>query len=638
MAERLKDACMSCVDFFLYTCFQNGFTSGLRQNGKRFAGIWAKRFTDRDEFTNYIAAEGQKVVIVTVWVFLNLGLFIEASYRWYHNVNNIIIANSQTDPSYSNYTPYWAMIAHGFAQLLNFNSALILLPTMRTALNVMRSLKFGHLLPLDKNIIFHRYLAYTIVVCTVGHGGAHYFDFSCCPKLYTDIYGNAYTSSLQVCWGSKYGLTGNILSFVMIIMYAAASETYRRSKNFTIFWYTHHLFIVFFALLLIHAKNFWMWFLGPGAMYIVERTLRNVRGSSVTVVKKVHALSSRVLHLELEKPAFRYKSGQYCFLNCPIISRHEWHPFTISSAPEEEYLTFHIRCIGDWTNALMDFLNPAKRHTLVIDKDRTPDGKTHLLKIDGPFGTAAEYVFNFETVMLVAAGIGVTPYASLLKHIKYRMQHNSQGLKIKKVYFYWINREEGSWEWFTELLNQIETDCPDHFEIHTYMTGDIKAADVKQIIFSSAEAQNSLQSPTDIQITARAIYNYEAQSTDEIPLREGEIIVVENRDESGWWTGRSQETGARGLFPKNYVVLVDKVTKLKEGRNRHFGRPLWHDEFGHVRDFVVGKTDFENQKSRPKVGVFICGPGALSKQLYSFAVAESKSPSQVQFVFHKENF
>lgn len=132
----------------------------------------------------------------------------------------------------------------------------------------------------------------------------------------------------------------------MLVMYAAANKGYRTTNNFTIFWYTHHCFIAFFVLLLIHGKNFWMWFLGPGMMYVIERILRNVRGAALTVVKKVHALSGRVVHLELEKPSFKYHAGQYAFLNCPLISRHEWHPFTISSAPEEEHLTFHIRvCI-----------------------------------------------------------------------------------------------------------------------------------------------------------------------------------------------------------------------------------------------------------------------------------------------------
>ncbi|KAL0479450.1 NADPH oxidase [Acrasis kona] len=638
--SKFKEFCGSFVDFFLYSCFDNGFTSGIYASCKRFIATWKSRFTDKDEFYNYVSAEGQKAFIVVVWICINIGLFIEACYRWYMVANRAVELNKRLGtPGWDSYIPWWVMIARGFGQLLNFNCALILLPTMRTLLNVLRSFKIGHILPLDKNIIFHRYLAYTIVVCTVGHTLAHYFNYSCCPMFYRNVYNQPETSTLVACWGNKYGLTGNLLVFVMVIMFSAATEAYRRSKNFTIFWYTHHLFIIFFGLLLIHGRNFWMWFFGPGAMYIVERILRNVRGSTVTIVKRVHALSARVIHLELEKPAFRYKSGQYCFLNCPIISRHEWHPFTISSAPEEEYLTFHIRCVGDWTNALMDLLNPAKRSTLVIDKNTTPDGKDHLLKVDGPFGTAAEYVFQFDTVMLVAAGIGVTPYASLLKHIKYRMQHDPNGLKIKKVYFYWINREEGSWEWFTELLNQIETDCPDQFEIHTYMTGDIKAQDVKAIMFGSSEA-SGVASPSDIVVTARCLYDYEPASSDELQLSEGDIIDVMDRDLSGWWTGVNKTTKAKGLFPNNYVVLLDKVTKLREGKNRHFGRPLWHEEFENVRKHVLNNTDpsKEKSKSRPKVGVFICGPSALSKQLYGFSVKESKAPSQVNFKFHKENF
>lgn len=37
-----------------------------------------------------------------------------------------------------------------------------------------------------------------------------------------------------------------------------------------------------------------------------------------------------------------------------------------------------------------------------------------ILRIDGPFGTASEEVFNYKTVVLVGGGIGVTPFASIL--------------------------------------------------------------------------------------------------------------------------------------------------------------------------------------------------------------------------------
>lgn len=45
----------------------------------------------------------------------------------------------------------------------------------------------------------------------------------------------------------------------------------------------------------------------------------------------------------MKKSEFKYKPGQYLFLNCPYIAKYEWHPFTITSAPEEDYVSVHIR-------------------------------------------------------------------------------------------------------------------------------------------------------------------------------------------------------------------------------------------------------------------------------------------------------
>lgn len=45
--------------------------------------------------------------------------------------------------------------------------------------------------------------------------------------------------------------------------------------------------------------------------------------------------------------------GQYIFINCPSVSRLEWHPFTLTSAPEEDMFSVHIRSAGDWTENLI---------------------------------------------------------------------------------------------------------------------------------------------------------------------------------------------------------------------------------------------------------------------------------------------
>lgn len=63
---------------------------------------------------------------------------------------------------------------------------------------------------------------------------------------------------------------------------------------------------------------------------------------------------SKTLELQMKKKGFRMEVGQYVFIQCPSISRLEWHPFTLTSAPEEDYFSAHIRIVGDWTQALYE--------------------------------------------------------------------------------------------------------------------------------------------------------------------------------------------------------------------------------------------------------------------------------------------
>lgn len=95
-----------------------------------------------------------------------------------------------------------------------------------------------------------------------------------------------------------------------------------------------------------------------------------------------------------------------------------------ASAPEEDYISVHIRVVGDFTTAL------AKTVGCEFDSDKSKEvdvagGKvvgTNInpplnrvlprIMIDGPFGSASEDFLNYETVLLVGAGIGVTPFAS----------------------------------------------------------------------------------------------------------------------------------------------------------------------------------------------------------------------------------
>eukprot|EP01087_Luapelamoeba_hula_P011996 TRINITY_DN3337_c0_g2_i2.p1 TRINITY_DN3337_c0_g2~~TRINITY_DN3337_c0_g2_i2.p1 ORF type:complete len:356 (-),score=39.31 TRINITY_DN3337_c0_g2_i2:13-1080(-) len=275
----------------------------------------------------------------------------------------------------------------------------------------------------------------------------------------------------------------------MVIMYSTAVESVRRPM-FELFWFSHHLFVVFFGLIIGHgfgylfgAPVFWAWVLPGLVAYLVERIVRLVRGSQTTILHLAVVHPSNVLELQMQKSNFRFKCGQYLFLNCPYVGAQEWHPFTISSAPEEEYVSVHIRIVGDWTGKLMRLLNPEKKLGVVAEDMLTaPDGSP-ILRIDGPFGAASEDIFKFEIVMLIGAGIGVTPFASILKSIRYRVEAQQASgeidIPIQKAFFYWVAREKNSFEWFLELLCALE-DSNDHLnilELNTYLTSLTSARD-----------------------------------------------------------------------------------------------------------------------------------------------------------------
>src|SRR5277367_7027813 len=60
--------------------------------------------------------------------------------------------------------------------------------------------------------------------------------------------------------------------------------------------------------------------------------------------------------------------------------------------------------------------------------------------IDGPFGSASEDFQKYEVAILVGAGIGVTPFASILKSIWYRVNYpTGKRSKLRKVHFFWVH-------------------------------------------------------------------------------------------------------------------------------------------------------------------------------------------------------
>jgi predicted ferric reductase/Ca2+-binding EF-hand superfamily protein len=391
---------------------------------------------------NWIEEHGIELVLLLVYVLINLALFSGALLR------------------------YRAAGANGFVQLargcgacLNFNGALILIPMLRRFLSWIRAQRFGRLLPVDHSISFHKLVGHVLFGLAVVHTLAHFGNYLVSPVPF-----------FELLLFTRPGWTGLALMVLLWAMWTFALEPIRRAGHFELFHYVHLGYWPFFVLLLLHGPVYWMWAVVPLLGYLVERLLR-MEQRAKKVELDTELLPSRVTKLSFKAPqGWEHRAGDYLFIKIPELARGEWHPFTISSAPERigrmpDEMTLHVRSLGNWTNALYELArirgksDPAKLPPLVA-------------RLDGPYGTPSADIFAVKHAVLIGAGIGVTPFAAILESMLLRRQAGGGELQLEHVHFIWINRDQYSFEWFTELLASLErSDTDGMFDIHIYMTG-----------------------------------------------------------------------------------------------------------------------------------------------------------------------
>ena len=126
---------------------------------------------------------------------------------------------------------------------------------------------------------------------------------------------------------------------------------------------------------------------------------------------------------------------------------------------------FHVRSLGNWTAALRR--RAEERREVGTSEDL-------VVHIDGPYGSPSAHIFRSRYAVLIGAGIGVTPFASVLESVVLRDEHavGAKPSAIEKVHFFWLNRDQYSFEWFRGLLSRLEErDAKGILDIHLCMTG-----------------------------------------------------------------------------------------------------------------------------------------------------------------------
>lgn len=333
----------------------------------------------------YIKNNSVYLVFVTCFILFNLFLFITRGYKFWIKTHSwlVTIARACGKPQFciffkcllNNYSCTYNLfyicdeLSCPPGQCLNFNCAFILVLMLRQTLTFLRSRGLSSVLPLDQHIYLHKLTGWLIVFFGCLHTVMHLINFSFFVVYDPVINADNYTLA-EFFFTSRPGLfgliggwanpTGFALIVILMVMFVCSLPFVRRGGSFEVFYWTHLLYVAFFVLVIFHGPVFWKWFIIPGCIFIVERVLRfawmrSDRGK--TYVSSGIILPSKVINLVIKRPFhFCHRPGDYVFINIPQIAKYEWHPFTLSSAPEEEdHITLHIRAVGQWTNRLYEF-------------------------------------------------------------------------------------------------------------------------------------------------------------------------------------------------------------------------------------------------------------------------------------------
>lgn len=335
------------------------------------------------------------------------------------------------------------------------------------------------------------------------------------------------------------------------------------------------------------------------------------------------------------------KWNKYCLVSqdWEKLETHEY--IEKSETGYLDYVTCHIKVHGleepvarSWTRKLKEyfellsptgkkfpfyFMSRDTRGDIQIGRRFGPDGVTPILRIDGPHSAPAEHYSHYGTLMLVGAGIGLTPCVSILSALtKYRWRKN---FTPELLHFYWIVRyqEIDSYQWLVHTLAELsyELKRARHFgqiekryycEINIYITGydpkTMKGDDdttAKPLLRSKKRYSSALLKQTSQSFTADDLYD---------------LMLAP-------------------MTPSKDQVKV--MTAAAEGKTAHNrlqdvwvwqGRPHWDAVF----------TQMKEQRQHSDIGVCFCGAAPIGADLTTMCEKYSNASEDCLFSLHKENF
>ncbi|OQR89205.1 transmembrane protein, partial [Thraustotheca clavata] len=242
----------------------------------------------------------------------------------------------------------------------------------------------------------------------------------------TQIYGQTQVNPLAGSAGLVFTLTLIIVSYEPI-----------RRKFYSNFYMHHRIFSLLAILtIMIHSTVVRYAMIVPLISYGLSGVLRlRAFCQRYDATAEIGEGSIVILTLPSTKRTSQWAQGMnpssYFYIQVPSISVVEWHPFSAVVTPMSDTITFYLKTMGK--GKFVDSLYN-------VVKTRTNHGRATIpVLIGGPYGKLSVDILQYQVVILVAGGIGITPMLSLVNQFR-----NKQGKAGGVFHLYWTVREVNS--------------------------------------------------------------------------------------------------------------------------------------------------------------------------------------------------
>ncbi|KAK4384946.1 Ferric reduction oxidase 4 [Sesamum angolense] len=226
---------------------------------------------------------------------------------------------------------------------------------------------------------------------------------------------------LMLQWSSTYlSNVAGVIAFVLSLgMWVTSFDRVRR-KLFEVFFYTHHLYILYVFFYMLHVGVAYLCMILPGIfLFLIDRYLRFLQSRQRTRLVSARLLPNGSTELTFAKIQLSYNPTSTLFVHVPRLCKLQWHPFTITSSSnlETDKLSVVIKSQGSWTQKLYKQLSSSLDHLEV--------------STEGPYGPASSHFLSREALVMISGGSGITPFISIIREIIFRSTESNG--KVPKV-------------------------------------------------------------------------------------------------------------------------------------------------------------------------------------------------------------